>query len=271
MSTRTICRRACHCGALWGDVYTDDELIPLSAIQHFLFCERQCALIHQEQTWVDNRLTVEGARMHRRADSGNDETRKNLVVLRGLPVRSAKLGLSGRADVVEFRRIRRGSGVTLDGRRGRWIPRPVEYKRGRPKRHRADEVQLCAQALCLEEMFDVRVSCGDLFYGARRRRNEVVFDDELRRTTEDAAGRLHALLIQGAPPPPEYEPRKCDSCSLISACLPKAPFQTQAYLRRALAAPPTVRSTTKEPGRRAGKSSARSPAIPPGSASGPER
>ena len=178
--------------------------------------------------------------MHRRADSGNDETRSNLVVLRGLPVRSAKLGLSGRADVVEFRRIGHGSGVALDGREGRWSPRPVEYKRGRPKRHRADEVQLCAQALSLEEMFDVRVSSGDLFYGERKRRSEVVFDDELRQVTEDAAGRLHALLTQVAPPPSEYRPRKCDSCSLISACLPKAPFDTQAYLRRALAIPLSV-------------------------------
>lgn len=223
-------------------MYTDDELIPLSAIQHLLFCERQCALIHQEQTWVDNRLTVEGTHMHRRADSGRDETRTDLVVLRGLPVRSANLGLSGRADVVEFRRIDQGPGVVLDGRAGRWSPRPVEYKRGRPKRHRADEVQLCAQALCLEEMFDVGVSRGDLFYGARRRRSGVVFDEELRRTTEEAAGRLHELLSQVAPPPAEYEARKCDSCSLISACLPKAPFATQPYLSRAFAKAPSVPS-----------------------------
>ena len=216
-------------------MYTDDELIPLSAIQHLLFCERQCALIHQEQTWVDNRLTVEGAHMHRRVDSGDDETRRDVVVLRGLPVRSANLGLSGRADVVEFRRIDQGSGAVLDGLEGRWSPRPVEYKRGRPKRHRADEVQLCAQALCLEEMFDVRVSRGDLFYGARRRRSEVVFDEELRGTTLEAAGRLHALLLRVAPPPPQYEPGKCDSCSLISVCLPRAPFDTKAYMKRAFA------------------------------------
>ena len=209
--------------------------------------------------------------MHRRADSGNDETRRNLVVLRGLPVRSAKLGLSGRADVVEFRRIGHGAGVALDGREGRWSPRPVEYKRGRPKRHRADEVQLCAQALCLEEMFDVRVSHGDLFYGARRRRSEVVFDEGLRRTTEKAAGRLHALLTQVAPPPPKYRPRKCDSCSLISVCLPKASFDTQAYLRRALPKPPSVRSEAKKPGRTAARSSNGSPSITPRSASEPER
>ena len=196
---------------------------------------------------MENRLTVEGAHMHRMADSGNDEARRNLVVLRGLPVRSAKLGLSGRADVVEFRRIGGGSGLTLDGREGRWSPRPVEYKRGRPKRHRADEVQLCAQALCLEEMFDVRVSSGDLFYGARRRRSEVVFDEELRRTTEEAAGKLHALLTQVASPPPKYQPRKCDSCSLISVCLPKASFDTKSYLRRALPKPPSVRSEARQP------------------------
>ena len=189
---------------------------------------------------MDNRLTVEGTHMHRRADSGDDETRADLVVLRGLPVRSAHLGLSGRADVVEFRRVDQGSGVVLDGREGRWSARPVEYKRGRPKRHRADEVQLCAQAMCLEEMLDAHVSRGDLFYGARRRRSEVVFDEALRETTEEAAGRLHALLSQDAPPPFEYEPRKCDSCSLISACLPKAPFATQAYMRRAFASGPSV-------------------------------
>ena len=215
-------------------MYTDDALVPLSALQHLLFCERQCALIHQEQIWIENRLTVEGAYMHRRTDAGSDEKRRDLVIVRGLPIRSAKLGLSGRADLVEFRRLGRGPGVTLDGREGWWAPRPVEYKRGRPKRHRADEVQLCAQALCLEEMFDVRVPHGDLFYGTRKRRSKVVLDKSLRRTTKEAAGRLHALLSQTEPPPPEYQSRKCDSCSLVSACLPKAPFDTQAYLRAAL-------------------------------------
>lgn len=226
-------------------MYADDELLPLSAVQHLLFCERQCALIHQEQTWVDNRLTVEGIRMHRRADSGQDETRGDLLIVRGLPVRSARLGLSGRADVVEFRQVGRGSGVALDGRRGRWSPTPLEYKRGGPKRHRADEVQLCAQALCLEEMFGVRVSYGSLFYGARRRRTEVVFDENLRRMTEEASERLHALLSHAAPPPPDYRPRKCDACSLISVCLPKAPSDTQAYLRRALPKPPSGRPAAR--------------------------
>ena len=248
-------------------MYTDDELIPLSALQHLLFCERQCALIHQEQTWADNRLTVEGTRLHQRADSGQDEMRRDLVLVRGLPLRSARLGLSGRADVVEFRRIGRGSGVALDGREGRWSPTPVEYKRGRPKRHRADEVQLCAQALCLEEMFEVRVSSGGLFYGARRRRSEVVFNEELRRTTEEASARLHALLSIAAPPAPEYQPRKCDACSLVSVCLPRAPSHTQAYLRRALPKPPFGPSEAKELGRGGERSVTGSPAPTPRSAS----
>ncbi|WP_420449968.1 CRISPR-associated protein Cas4 [Candidatus Palauibacter sp.] len=230
-------------------MYTDDELIPLSALQHLLFCERQCALIHQEQVWADNRLTVEGTRLHQRADSGQDEMRRDLVFVRGLPVRSTRLGLSGRADVVEFRRVGRGSGVALDGREGRWAPAPVEYKRGRPKRHRADEVQLCAQALCLEEMFEVCVSSGGLFYGAKRRRSEVVFNDELRRTTETASARLHSLLSRAAPPAAEYQPRKCDACSLISVCLPRAPSDTKAYLRRSLAKLPSGRAEAQEPGR----------------------
>ncbi len=221
-------------------MYTDDELIPLSALQHLLFCERQCALIHQEQTWADNHLTVEGTRMHRRADFGEDETRRDLLIVRGLPIRSARLGLSGRADVVEFRQIERESGVALDGREGRWSPTPLEYKRGRPKRHRADEVQLCAQALCLEEMFDVRVSYGELFYGARKRRSKVVFDEELRRATAEASARLHALLANAAPPRPEYQSCKCDQCSLISVCLPKAPSDTRAYMKRALATPTSL-------------------------------
>ena len=214
-------------------MYNDDELLPLSALQHLLYCERQCALIHQERTWVENRLTVEGTRMHQRTDQGEEELRGDVLVVRALPLRSERLGLSGRADVVEFRRATNDDGAVLEGREGGWLPRPVEYKRGRPKRHRADEVQICAQGLCLEEMFAVPVPAGDLFYGQRKRRSEVVFDVPLRRLTEQLARELHALLSQQAPPPPEYEPSKCDSCSLITVCLPKAPTTTDRYMARA--------------------------------------
>lgn len=215
-------------------MYDEDDLLHLSALQHLLYCERQCALIHQEQTWVDNRLTVEGTRMHRRSDEGEDELRGDLLVVRGLPLWSRRLGLSGRADVVEFRRASGGEGAPLEGRSGRWLPKPVEYKRGRPKRHRADEVQLCAQALCLEEMFGATVQRGDLFYGARKRRTEVPLDQELRALTETLVARLRVLLAQDAPPPADYESRKCDACSLITVCLPRSPSKTAGYVARML-------------------------------------
>lgn len=219
-------------------MYGDDELVPLSGLQHLLYCERQCALIHQERTWVDNRLTVEGTWLHRHADEEAEEARGNLLVVRGLPIRSARLGLSGKADVVEFRRTPDEAGTVLQGRAGRWAPAPVEYKRGRPKRHRADEVQLCAQALCLEEMFELAVPRGDLYYGKRKRRTRVAFDTDLRVLTEAAAGRLHNLLATSTPPPAEYEPWKCDSCSLISVCLPKADASTGEYIDSALTRDP---------------------------------
>lgn len=213
-------------------MFDEEDLVPLSALQHLLYCERQCALIHQEQTWADNRLTVEGTRMHRRSDEGQDELRGDLLIVRGLPLWSRRLGLSGKADVVEFRRAAEGEGASLEGRTGRWLPKPVEYKRGRPKRHRADEVQLCAQGLCLEEMFGTPVPGGDLFYGARKRRTEVALDLELRALTETLVKRLRLLLEQNAPPRAEYEPRKCDACSLISVCLPKSPRKTAGYVAR---------------------------------------
>jgi CRISPR-associated exonuclease Cas4 len=138
-------------------MYVEDDLLPISALQHLLFCERQCALIHVEQVWAENRLTVEGRHLHERVDGGEHETRGGLRTARALPIRSLRLGLAGRADVVEFHASEGAAGP----------PRvvPVEYKRGRPKSHRADEVQLCAQALCLEEMLGVHVAAGALFYG----------------------------------------------------------------------------------------------------------
>ena len=149
----------------------EDALIPLSALQHYLFCPRQCALIHVEQIWAENAATAEGRLLHERADAGGGETRPGVRIARGLALRSFALGVSGKADVVEFHDARRGE-------RGR--PFPVEYKRGKPKSHRADEVQLCAQAICLEEMFDTSIAAGALFYGVTRRRFAVVFDEDLR-------------------------------------------------------------------------------------------
>lgn len=218
-----------------GERFGEDELLPLSALQHLVFCERQCALIHVEQTWVENRFTAEGRLLHEKADSGRSELRGDLRIARSLPLRHLGLGLSGRADVVEFRRCDRGaggSGAPLPGLDGLWLPSPVEYKRGRPKIHRADEVQLCAQALCLEEMYGVEVESGALFYGKKHRRKPVAFDAELRSLTEDAARRLHELFRSRRTPLAVRE-KKCDRCSLLEVCLPAAPARSAgAYLDR---------------------------------------
>jgi CRISPR-associated exonuclease Cas4 len=216
-------------------MYSEDSLLPISALQHLLFCERQCALIHLEGLWLDNALTVEGSHLHRQADAGAVEARGDVVVVRALPLRSLRLGITGRADVVEFLRCSSHdeASTLLPGRTGRWGVRPVEYKRGRPKQHRADEVQLCAQALCLEEMMHVSVASGDLFYGARRRRTEVLFDANLRGLTEHTITRLRSLLASGGTPPARFE-QKCKSCSLMPACLPKASSRVQAYLAQEL-------------------------------------
>lgn len=218
-------------------MYPESDLLPLSALQHLVFCERQWALIHLEGLWEENRLTVEGHLFHERVDEYETEVRGDLRTVRGLRLRSLRLGLVGKADVVEFRRLPQeestsGSGVCLDGVPGVWQPVPVEYKRGRPKPDRGDEVQVCAQALCLEEMLGVEIPGGVLFYGQPHRRYEVSLDEVLRKETEGLAARLHKLTEEERTPPARYE-KKCKSCSLVSVCLPKSmgiPHSTREYL-----------------------------------------
>ena len=219
-------------------MFTEDDLLPLSALQHLLFCERQAALIHLEQMWAENRLTVEGTHLHERVDNAPGESRGDVRIARALPLRSLRLGLSGRADLVELHLVSADTsgepGAVLPGISGEWRPFPVEYKRGRPKAHHADEVQLCAQALCLEEMLGTPVPAGALFYGETRRRHDVRFGEALRRETEEAAARLHRLLASGVTPGPKREP-KCDQCSLIDLCLPDAPAHSaRRFLDRML-------------------------------------
>ena len=195
-------------------MYTEDELIPLSALQHLIFCERQCALIHVEQLWVENLYTAEGRIMHERTDAGIRESRGNVRIEYGMPLRSLRLGLTGKADVVEFH-------LSVEKTtKGKWQPFPVEYKRGRPKKDNCDKVQLCAQAMCLEEMLNIKVSEGALFYGKTRRRQDVMFERALRQQTEEAAKRLHELIKNGKTPKPVYT-KKCDNCSFVGLCLPK--------------------------------------------------
>ena len=198
------------------------DLLPISALQHLLYCERQCALIHVEQVWAENRFTAEGNVMHEKAHDGPDEMKAGVRISRGLDVKSEALGLSGQCDVVEFHRsagVPPASGSVP-------LPHetilPIEYKRGKPKAHRADEVQLCAQALCLEEMQRVAIPEGRLFYGQTRRRMDVIFDEELRALTAETARRLHELIDSRETPPAVYEARKCDACSLIELCMPNA-------------------------------------------------
>ncbi|RZB30656.1 MAG: CRISPR-associated exonuclease Cas4 [Desulfobacteraceae bacterium Eth-SRB1] len=196
-------------------MYSEDDLIPLSALQHIIFCERQCALIHIEQAWAENLFTAEGRIMHERVHTADRESRGDIRIEYSMWLRSFRLGLIGKADVVEFHRpasLKTGSTA--------WVPFPVEYKRGKPKKDNCDKVQLCAQALCLEEMLNVEVPCGALFYGKKRRRTDVVFDSALRQQTEDTAMRLHKLIASGRTPKPVYTP-KCDSCSLAKICMPK--------------------------------------------------
>jgi len=221
-------------------MFSEDELLPLSGLQHLVFCERQWGLIHLEQIWDENRLTVEGRQFHDRVDEAGTEVRGNLRITHGLPLRSLRLGIVGRADVVEFHRLTESmattdglsAGVLLDGAVGLWRPFPVEYKRGRPKPDISDAVQLCAQALCLEEMLNVAVGGGALFYGKTLRRQEILFDAALREQTETLCGRMHDLFWERLTPSAWYE-NKCDACSLYDRCMPKLignPDNTRSYV-----------------------------------------
>ena len=197
-------------------MFQEEDLLPISALQHLHFCPRQCALIHVEQAWVENRFTAEGRIMHERVGAGGQASRSDVRVEYGVPLRSLRLGVTGKADVVEFHR-KTGAGKS---KKVIWQPIPVEYKRGKPKKDNFDKVQLCAQAICLEEMLDVEIPNGALFYGRTRRRQDVETDDALRLETENAAVELHKLFTAGITPKPVFE-KKCKSCSFINLCLPK--------------------------------------------------
>jgi CRISPR-associated exonuclease Cas4 len=203
-------------------MYTEDDLIQLSALQHFMYCERQCALIHIEQLWDENLFTAEGRIMHDKVDTASRESRGNVRIEYGVPIRSLRLGLIGKADVVEFHK-----------QGDKWIPFLVEYKRGKPKMDDCDKVQLCAQAICLEEMLNVEINNGALYYGRTHRREDVIFNEKLRMKTEDAAKKVHTLIESGMTPKAEYS-KKCKKCSLYERCMPKVSRKVSNYLMKAV-------------------------------------
>jgi CRISPR-associated exonuclease Cas4 len=192
-------------------------------------------LIHLEGQWSDNRLTAEGIVMHERAHDEESESRGDFRISRSLRLRSLRLGLVGQADVVEFHKtLSPTEGVELNGSPGWWQPLIIEYKHGKPKIGHEDEVQLCAQALCLEEMLKTKLTAAAFFYGRPRRRQDLVIDEALRQETESLVTQMHSLFAAGITPDPVYAPR-CHSCSLESVCLPKlAKRQTSVkdYIRQ---------------------------------------
>lgn len=200
--------------------YSDDDCIAISGLQHLAFCKRQWGLIHLNQEWAENFLTANGKIMHERVDSGYQEFRKGVKQFSGLHIKNMELGLYGRMDVLE---IEKTDGPSVDipwiKLSGNWRLRPVEFKHGKPKDHDADLVQLCAQALCLEEMTGLNVQEGSIFYCELRRRTEFEFDDEIRTRTIELAKEAHQLISSGLLPEVESN-HNCKSCSLIDFCQP---------------------------------------------------
>lgn len=199
-------------------MYTEDEYLMLSGIQHFFFCRRQWALIHIEQQWEENYRTADGRVMHRNVhDAGFHEKRGDLVISRAMAVSSQRLGISGECDAVEFRKD--SSGIEIFGLEGRYSVTPVEYKRGQPKEDPCDEMQLAAQAMCLEEMLCCRIDTGFLYYGETHRRLKVEINEQLRQDTENALREMHELFRKRYTPKVKRS-KACNACSLKNICLP---------------------------------------------------
>lgn len=217
-------------------MYNEEDFLQLSGLQHFKFCRRQWALIHIENQWKENYRTTDGEILHENAHNGSfSESRGDRLITRDMRVFSSSLGVSGACDVLEFHRGE--SGIPLKGKAGLWQPYPVEYKRGKPKVNTVDALQLCGQAMCLEEMLCCEIPVGALYYGEVRRRSEVTFTEELRREVRTLLGEMHGLYERGYTP--KVKPTKsCNACSLKELCLPKLMRQksVKAYLRQGMEA-----------------------------------
>ena len=213
--------------------YAEEDFLSLSGIQHFYFCRRQWALIHVERQWEDNLRTTEGHFLHEKVDDPYfSESRGDVFISRAVPLSSYSLGFNGIADVVEY--IRSGDGISIPGYEGFWKLNPVEYKRGKPKPDERDEVQLCAQAICLEEMFGVNIESADFYYNDIRRRVHLKITDSLRNLVFTLADEMHDVFNRGITPPAEKS-KKCGSCSLENVCMPKITVNKTSvagYLKR---------------------------------------
>ncbi len=215
-------------------MFDEADLLPLSALQHYVYCPRQCALIHVEQQWSENRFTAEGRAQHERVDRPEHEIRDGVRVEFAVPLRSLRLGLIGKADSIEFHGIQSNLKFEISNLKSPVKVYPVEHKRGKPKPDHCDWVQLCAQAMCLEEMMHVEIPEGAIFYGQPRRRQQVEFTPELRTETEETSRKLHELIQSGRTPPPDYDEKKCSACSLLDICMPQTHRPASAYLTDAL-------------------------------------
>lgn len=191
-------------------IYTEEDFILISALQHYVYCPRQCALIHVEDAWNENLFTVRGNILHEKVDTDTYETRGTIKTVRGLRIHSFRYGIVGRCDVVEFRQPKNGKEVI-----------PVEFKSGKPKEDLSDKAQLCAQVFCLEEMLNTKISKAAFFYGKIRRKNIIEIDDELRTRTENIIASVREIVSKKIVPPAVYE-AKCHNCSLQTICQPKA-------------------------------------------------
>lgn len=198
--------------------YNEEDHLMLSGIQHFRFCRRQWALIHIEGLWAENYRTADGSLVHERAhDPSLNETRKDTIITRGVNVFSHTLGISGQCDIVEYHRCE--AGIALSGREGLWVPFPVEYKRGSPREDDADKLQLCAEAMCLEETLCCKISQGAIYYNEIRRRVLIDLDFELREKVRGITSEMHDLYQKRYTP--KSKPTKaCNACSLRDICLP---------------------------------------------------
>lgn len=199
--------------------YTPEELLPLSGIQHFSFCRRQWALIHIENQWKENVYTFEGHLLHEKVDDPYiSETRGDFFISRSVPIVSYNLGLNGICDLIEF--VKDPNGVFINKKDATYIPYPVEYKRGKPKHDPVDEIQLCAQAICLESMLSTEISIGYIYYGLTRHREKILFSNELRNLVFAISHEMHDYFDRKYIP--KVKPSKaCRSCSLYEICQPE--------------------------------------------------